>query len=144
VADDTLKRDMGYLLGQTSRWLRALLAEELRFHGLDDACYIVLYFANDAGEGGVGTKALAGRIEMDFAEVEATAKRLVRDGWLTESLDPADRDSRLIRMTPKALSVLPVLTDAAHWAIERALNGFTHEEIARLTAYLHRMQANLR
>ena len=141
---DPARADMGYLIGQTARWMRALLAEELRYHGLDDTAYILLYFANDAGESGMGTRALANTAEMSFAEVDASARRLVRDGWLSESPDPADGASLIVRLTPKALSVLPMLADAAHWAIERGLNGFTSDEIAQLRDYLTRIQANLR
>lgn len=141
---DPTKADMGYLVGQTARWLRALLAEELRYHGIDDACYILLYYANDAGESGIATRAYSGQAEIPFAEVEETTRRLVRDGWLTDAADPSDRQSRIVRLTPKARAVLPVLADAAHWSIERGLNGFTDEEIEQLRGYLIRMQVNLR
>lgn len=136
--------DLGYLIGQTSRWLRALLAEELRFHGLDDTDYVVLHFVERAGDRGVGTKALSGRAEIEFDEVKAVARKLIRGGWLTDLPDPGERESRIVTLTPKALSVMPVLADAARWAIERGVNGFTTQEIEALAEYLRRMQTNLR
>lgn len=140
---DPLKADMGYLIGQTSRWLRALLSEELRFHGLDDVAYILLFYVMDAGDRGLGTYELSGRAEIPFEELDRTAQRLVRDGWLVEVSSP-DRKERVVTPSAKTRTVFPVLRDAAHWSIEHALNGFTAEEIEELRSYLMRMQANLR
>lgn len=139
-----MKDDFGYLLSQTSRYLRVLLADELRNHGLDDSTYIVLYFTQRAGEGGITTHIMADTIQLPPQVIRDAARRLVRDGWLTEEADPADRESRLIQLTPKAETVVPLLVDAAHWAIERGLNGFTDVEVAQFTEFLTRMQTNLR
>ncbi|HEX9093828.1 MAG TPA: MarR family transcriptional regulator, partial [Coriobacteriia bacterium] len=120
------------------------LAEGLRKVGLDDATYIVLYFVQRAGGGGASTRSISETIQMPISTLNATAKRLVRDSWLTEEPDPADRESRHLSLTPKAATVIPLLSDAAHWAIQRALSGFDETEIAQLTEYLERMKANLR
>jgi len=135
--------DMGYLLSQTTRCLRAELVEGLHNHGLDDADYIVLFFAHQSGDEGVTTRAVSEILQMPAPALDAAAGRLVRAGWLTASPVPGGM-AQLLRLTPKAASVVPVLGDVAHWAIERALSGFTDDEIANLTDYLKRMQANLR
>lgn len=141
---DPMKDDLGYLISRTSHELRAVLAEGLHNHGLDDASYIALFYTQRAGDAGISTRAMAESRKELFDAISETAQRLVRDGWVTEQPIAGDRESKLLQLTPKAVAVVPLLVDAAHWAIERALSGFSDEELSELTSYLERMRTNLR
>jgi DNA-binding MarR family transcriptional regulator len=141
---DATKHDMGFLISDACRCLNAVLAEDLRNHGLDHPRYVVLYHAQRAGAAGVSTKSLADILRLSPSEIDERIARLRRDGWITASPDPASRGSSLVRLTAKADAAVPVLADASHWAIERALNGFSADEAASLTEYLERLRTNLR
>jgi DNA-binding MarR family transcriptional regulator len=49
----------------------------------------------------------------------------------------------VIMLTDKARRVLPGLIDVGNWTAERALKGFTNDEIEQMLGFLKRIRRNL-
>jgi DNA-binding MarR family transcriptional regulator len=69
--------------------------------------------------------------------------RMERDGLVERVPDPQDGRSRLISLTPLAARRLPKAKALMDAHAQRALAGFSQEEIAQLTALLVRLDANV-
>lgn len=133
---------VGYLLNQTARASRKVLAEELKHHGLNDTDFILLQnvSAAHAAESTVQLVELAERNNVDVEQVRSSAERLVRDGWLLSDGEPANP---VLQPTEKALRAMTAFRDSARWMLERGLNGFSGNEIDQLASLLKRMLGNL-
>lgn len=133
----------GFLLNQGSRALRSTLAKDLRVHGIGEDEWVLLrnaYERERAERPQATPRDLAGELNMHVEDIVAAAERLARDRWIALGSD----DSRAaIALTDKARRILPGLVDMSNWTAERALNGFTNEEVGELTAYLERLCRNL-
>lgn len=133
---------VGYLLNQTARASRQVLAEELKHHGLNDTDFILLQnvSAAHASDSDARLVEIAQRNNCDIESLRASSERLVRDGWLLSDGEPANPT---LKATEKTLRTMPAFRDSARWMLERALNGFSGEEIDQLAALLKRMLNNL-
>lgn len=81
--------------------------------------------------------ALANALVMDAGGLAHTLKPLDRDGFVTISVDPADKRNRLIQLTPAGrakLAEATLLWEAAHRSFETA---FGAEHAASLRKALH-------
>jgi DNA-binding MarR family transcriptional regulator len=135
----------GFLLNQAARALRSTVAGELRVHGLDDEQWIVLRNTSvmeRSGRPGSTSQDLAKKLNIHVEDVAGAAKRLARDGWVTIGVVPG-AEQPVIRLTDKARRVLPGLVDVGNWTAERALNGFTNDEVDSLVGFLKRILRNL-
>jgi DNA-binding MarR family transcriptional regulator len=135
----------GFLLNQASRALRSTLAGELRLHGIGEDQWVVLrnaYERERSGKPQTTPRDLAAQLNMRIEDIGAAAESLAREGWITLGGKAADRKP-VITLTDKARRVLPGLVDVSNWTAERALNGFTNEEVEQLTANLQRLCRNL-
>lgn len=135
----------GFLLNQASRALRSTLAQELRLHGIRDDQWVVLRTAFERERSGLSLptpRELTAHLNMHIEDVVEASEQLARDGWIT--LGSATGDPLpSITLTDKARRVLPGMVDISNWTTERALNGFTNEEVGQLTGFLERLCHNL-
>lgn len=135
--------DLGYLLNQAVRVLRADLAERLRSVGITPAQWAVLAdlaHAEDDRRPG----AVAARVGYDRATMSGVVSRLAEAGWIAVEPHPSDRRSVLLALTPRARAVLPELAAAAGETGERAVAGFSAEEREAFLGHLRRVIENLR
>jgi DNA-binding MarR family transcriptional regulator len=135
----------GFLLNQSSRALRSTLTGELRLHGIGEDQWVVLRNAFErerAGQPQTTPKDLAAQLNVHIEDVVTASESLARDGWIKLRGKPGDKKPT-ITLTDKARRVLPSLVDVSNWTAERALNGFTNEEVEQLTVYLQRLCRNL-
>lgn len=143
--DEPIRADrsgVGFLLNQAARAVRARLADDLRHHDLDDTDFIVLRNVIGASEHGVqGLRAsdVAQALNMPVADINQAAIRLDQRGWLETS---QVGDSLQLTPTRKAHTVVPGIADTARWTLERALNGFSRDEIEQLQDMLTRIIRN--
>jgi DNA-binding MarR family transcriptional regulator len=135
----------GFLLNQAARSLRSTVSRDLRVHGLDDDQWIVLrntFATEKAGRPGATPQEIAKRLNIHIEDIVSAAERLARDGWVTIGVEPGALQS-VIKLTDKARRVLPGLLDVSTWTAERALNGFTNEEVREIIGFLKRILSNL-
>ncbi len=83
--------------------------------------------------------------ELLGVEQSSTAQllsRLERDGFVTRRKDPKDARSSFIRLTEKANSALPVISEIMDDGNDLAVQGFSTQEIEQVINLLKRMLAN--
>jgi hypothetical protein len=136
-------RGIGFLLNQSARAISAQFDEELRLFDLDHAGLVLLRNTlrecNFSSENSIRVTELAVRLILPTQEITEEALRLQRDGWLE-----VRGEVPMVELAPtkKAIGVLPVLLDKTRWTSNRALNGFSAEEIETLTEMLRRVIRN--
>jgi len=133
---------VGFLLNQAARAVRAQLLEDLRHHDLTHTDFIIIRNVLGAYQGGVGattTPQVSASLNIPQETLDESARRLERMGWLQVSVKGNQLE---LAPTQKAVGTIPVIADAARWTLERALNGFSREEIATLSDMLERIIRN--
>ncbi len=142
---DMPQAGFAFLLNQASRALRSTLAQELRLHGIGDDQWVVLRTTLErerSGQSPSTPRELTAHLNMHIEDVVEASEQLARDGWIT--LGSATGDPLpSITLTDKARRVLPGMIDVSNWTTERALNGFTNDEVAQLAGFLERLCRNL-
>jgi DNA-binding FadR family transcriptional regulator len=142
MPENQRQQGIGFLLNQSARNLRNRLAAELANHGLDDATYIVLRNAAPPDETAATPAGIASSLHMPIESIREAVARLARDGWIVPGAGEGT-DSAELRLSDKAVRLMPGFEDIGHWTIESALNGFTAAEIAELSDFLERILNNL-
>lgn len=136
---------LGFLLNQSARALRSTMAQELRLYGIGEDQWIVLrnaYEREHSKRPPTVPQELAAQLNMHIEDIVAAAESLARDGWLTLGGATAEPQPAIM-LTDKARRAMPGMVDVANWTMERALNGFTNEEVEQLTGFLERLRRNL-
>ena len=139
----TGQEGVAFLVQQASRAFDAQISAMISQYGLDSDAYKILRHTMrgiQASPDGILLAELGRELNIPIHELADTSRRLERDGWLkTHGAETLMR----IMPTRRAVSTAPVLADVSHWMHEGALNGFSHEEIDQLTAFLKRVAHNL-
>lgn len=94
-------------------------------------------------EGRLTQKELAERARIEQPSMAQLLARMKRDGLITFTPDPADKRSRRIGLSERALAGLPAVAEVLFEGNRDALAGFSEEEIAVLAGLLKRVIANL-
>jgi DNA-binding MarR family transcriptional regulator len=134
---------LGHLIGYAARLLWRTLAERLEGLGLDADSYIVLVnvaISQERSGRGPLVSEMAGQLALDHGAFERAIEHLRQARLITVAREPS---SERIALTPKAVSLMPVLQNEARWVLENALSGFTYEEIDGFGDHLRRVIANL-
>jgi DNA-binding MarR family transcriptional regulator len=128
---------LGYLLGQANHTL---------FKGFDD-------IVREAGLGSLEWRVLAvlesqapisvGQLTHDVLSLQPTVtkllQRLVAQGWVTLSDDPADQRRTLVAITPAGQKMVAPLIAQARAHETRVLAGLSASEVRRLKEQLRRL-----
>lgn len=133
---------VGFLLNQAARAVRVKLVEDLRHHDLTDTDFIIIRNVLDGHEERsdvVKTSDISASLNIPRVALNQSARRLERLGWLEVT---GSGDDLGLAPTQKTLTTVPVIADTARWALERALNGFSRDEIVALSDMLERIIRN--
>lgn len=117
------------LTGQTNARLEAALAE----HQLTGATAQALW-AIDPDERPPSMKTMAQRLFCNAPNLTFVTKQLADRGLVERYVDPADRRSRLIQLTPEGLRVRAAVVDAALAA--SPLSGLSDQQLTELITIL--------
>ncbi|QIQ03911.1 MarR family winged helix-turn-helix transcriptional regulator [Streptomyces liangshanensis] len=127
-----LARQLG-ALGTVKRGLaRALPAD------CPAGCAAVLAMVERYGEMRLGR--LAELLAVDVSVTSRHVTHATRRGWLARSPDPADRRSRILRLTPAGAALLDELTGRTSAMFARTLADWTDDDVGRLNALLDRLR----
>lgn len=86
---------------------------------------------------------LAKRFRIAPATISGIVSRMERDGYVRQEENPADRRSKIIRLTEKGRRAVGSIARENERQEEMLLEGFSMEERERLHGYLERMIRNL-
>lgn len=133
--------NVGFLLHDVSRLLRALFDERAQDFGLTRAQWRVLVHL--AAREGLKQRELAEILEIDNVTLGRHIDRLERDGWLERQPDPADRRAWLLYLTERARPTLSKMEDLAVRTQGDAMRGLTDAERETMVRMLMKMKDNI-
>lgn len=82
-------------------------------------------------------------LQVTSASVSTVIKRMVNAGLLLRDEDPKDSRVNVISMTPKAVALVPAVTERLKKINGKMFSGFSQDEIDRFIEMTERMQNNL-
>ncbi|WP_338704109.1 MarR family transcriptional regulator (plasmid) [Streptomyces sp. Q6] len=85
---------------------------------------------------------LAELLGVDMSVTSRHVAHLAERGWIDRSPDPADRRSRILRLTPEGRDRLAELSDRAAELLAVRLSDWSEADVRRLTALLSRLRAS--
>lgn len=132
--------NLGQLVNHVARLFRQAMGREAAALGLTSQQAAVLLTITSSQ---MPVGAVADRLGTDRATMTGVAERLVRDGWGELLPNPDDGRSRLLRLTPRALDVLPRLASAAGAISAGAVSAIPPADAERLVALLHAVASAL-
>ncbi|MFI6033870.1 MarR family winged helix-turn-helix transcriptional regulator [Streptomyces sp. NPDC051315] len=108
----------------------------------------------DCPAGSAGVLALLGRhgdlrmsalselLAVDMSVTSRHAAHLAERGWIERSPDPADKRSRILRLTPDGEAMLLELSRRSTDLLAERLSDWTAEEVGRLIQLMSRLRAS--
>lgn len=111
-----------------------------RVSGCDPAAYPVLLTLLD-GPRRVGD--IAGCVRADVTVISRYGTALVTAGLASKSTDPQDRRAQLLSLTESGRSLALAIRAHRTRVLERALSGWTADEVDSLVAQLRRLRGAL-
>ncbi len=131
----------GHLINRVARAFAWIGETRLKPHGFGIGHLPVLVALKDGDA--LSQKELARFARIEQPSMAQTLARMERDALIERVPDPTDGRSSLISLTAGALERLPAVRDVLVEGNREALDGFSEEEAATLTALLLRLLANL-
>ena len=121
---------LGYLVNQLARQLRQRLEARLARYGAPLGQFALLLVLWE--EAGLTQSEIARRLDFEQPTVANTLKRMMRDGLVQTSPDPANRKQVLVFLTEKARRLCDPLIAEAKAVNAEALAVLSPDETARL------------
>lgn len=135
-----LRERPGYLVVRLARLMSRYAEERIQPLGTGLAGYPVISALSEAGE--LTQKQMTELLGVEQSSTAQLLSRLERDGFVTRRKDPKDARSSFIRLTEKANSALPVISEIMDDGNDLAVQGFSTQEIEQVMNLLKRMLAN--
>lgn len=137
---DSISRTLAQVVRLTSS--RSLFARQARAAGVDltQPSYALLRALIDGGPLAMGALARSAHMDVGMATRQVTA--LVDAGLVTRTPDPADARVAVVAITREGRRVAGRLQDARRRHLQRALAGWTAEELDQFDAFLIRFVAD--
>jgi len=137
----SIDSDLGYLLHDATRLLRKRVDRRMAACGLSTAQWRLLLATL---RNGVVTQArLAEKLEIEPISVSRLVDRMEQAGWVAREADPADRRSKLVVPTERALAAYDGIRQIAREIYGEALSGLTPADRGQLEATLQTIITNL-
>lgn len=130
-------RSIGKWISALSRHRRGFINKRLEPYGIgcgQDIILLGLYALNGASQ-----EKLADDLKIDKTTVAKSVKKLECDGYVARDIDAEDKRAYRVYLTPKALEVIPLLTDAMEQWDRLISAGITQEEYQAIEDILIRM-----
>lgn len=135
-----LRERPGYLVVRLARLMSRYAEERIQPLGTGLAGYPVISALSEGGE--LTQKQMTELLGVEQSSTAQLLSRLERDGFVTRRKDPKDARSSFIRLTEKANSALPVISEIMDDGNDLAVQGFSTQEIEQVINLLKRMLAN--
>ncbi|MFE0453797.1 MarR family winged helix-turn-helix transcriptional regulator [Streptomyces sp. NPDC058914] len=92
--------------------------------------------------GDLRMSALSELLAVDMSVSSRHAAHLAERGWIDRSPDPADKRSRILRLTPEGEAMLLELSRRSADLLAERLSDWTDEEVAQLIRLMTRLRAS--
>lgn len=137
MSSPTNRRLFGALIGQTARQGRRAVDRELQPYGLTEATWLPLLRVARAPEP-MRQKDLAESLSLDGSSVVRLLDNLQSMG-LVERREGTDRRAKAIHLTALGEATVERVEGISRQVRDRALAGFTDEEVVRMSAMLEQI-----
>lgn len=85
---------------------------------------------------------LAELLAVDMSVTSRHVAHVAERGWIERSPDPADKRSRIVRLTPEGHRKLDAMSEATTRLLSERLGDWSDEEVAQLTRLMQRLRAS--
>ncbi|MCX4994657.1 MarR family transcriptional regulator [Streptomyces longwoodensis] len=85
---------------------------------------------------------LAELLVVDMSVTSRHVAHLAERGWIERSPDPADKRSRIVRLTPAGWSQIDELSRRTTRLLEERLGDWTDDEVDQLTRLMQRLRSS--
>nr|WP_203599439.1 MarR family transcriptional regulator [Streptomyces sp. SID10853] len=85
---------------------------------------------------------LAELLAVDMSVTSRHVAHVAERGWIERSPDPADKRSRILRLTPAGNDLLGVLAERHIESLARTLSDWSDDEVGQLNVLLERLRAS--
>ena len=141
MASENLDRNLGFLVHDVSRLMRAAFDQRVKEIGLTRSQWRVL--AHVLRHDGTTQSALADQLEIGKASLGPMLARLAKKGWVVRRDDPADRRIKRLYCTEKVKPINAYMWETGRQLHRRALAGLGRDEQRRLVEALIHIKTNL-
>jgi len=115
-----------FQVGKVSRKMAKLTRDAVGPYGLTTTQFFLLTALYE--EEDIAISALARKVVLDKATLTGLIDRLERDGFVTRRINPEDRRTVRVRLTPKAEKLRETMADLYHKINRKFLSFLTEEE----------------
>ncbi|WP_217208754.1 MarR family winged helix-turn-helix transcriptional regulator [Streptomyces sp. AC550_RSS872] len=84
---------------------------------------------------------LAELLAVDMSVTSRHVAHVVERGWIERSPDPADKRSRILRLTPAGVAQVDRLSRCTTEMLAQRLSDWTDDEVAQLTRLMARLRS---
>lgn len=141
MLDYDFENSVGYWVTATACAIRRAMEAELEAERITVRQWEVLMHLSLAGE--LTQAELAERMSVDAPTLTGILTRMERDGWLERRGCPDDRRCKRIRATERAEAVWHRMAACGHRTRQRAIAGFSDDELQTLRSLCDRIRGNL-
>lgn len=132
---------VGFIMNKTNMRLKNELAQNIKPHGVTPEQWGIL---NRLWEkDGISQKDLSGKSFKDQPTTARILDILEKKGLVERRANPADRRTYLLFLTDEGLDLRNRLVPLALKTLEKALKGFSKEEVDKLMEWLNKIYSNL-
>ncbi|MFI5684699.1 MarR family winged helix-turn-helix transcriptional regulator [Streptomyces sp. NPDC051636] len=85
---------------------------------------------------------LAELLAVDMSVTSRHVAHVVERGWIERSCDPADKRSRILRLTPEGRELLDELSRRTTHLLAERLGDWSEDEVGQLTRLMARLRAS--
>ncbi|MFD8613112.1 MULTISPECIES: MarR family winged helix-turn-helix transcriptional regulator [unclassified Streptomyces] len=122
-------------IGAVKRELGRILPD-----GCSSASAAVLALLSRYGDIRMGR--LAELLAVDMSVISRQVAHMAAQGWIDRSPDPADRRSRILRLTPEGRDQLDELSERTTRLLADRLSDWTDDEVGRLIRLMARLRSS--
>ncbi|MBR2752382.1 MAG: MarR family transcriptional regulator [Lachnospiraceae bacterium] len=137
-----VNQNIGFLIKVISDRMKALGDNDLREHDLTFSQMQVLAAIEHEG-GTIAQKEIEKILDVSHPTIVGLINRLQDKGFVTCETDETDHRSKIVTLTPKAVSLGRTMREKRDQSERGMLEGLSDEEIGQLNVLLRKLYSNM-
>ncbi len=133
---------LGYMLGTSSKLIKRTMENYLRKYDITTSQWAVLKLLDTRIP--LTQSQIANELLGDKATIGEVIQRLYEKDYIEKSFSKNDRRAYLISLTPKAKNAVKDIERMVNEVTEKAIKGFTEDDIQLLYKFLNHIIDNLK
>ena len=133
---------LGYMLGTSSKLIKRTMENYLRKYDITTSQWAVLKLLDTRIP--LTQSQIANELLGDKATIGEVIQRLYEKDYIEKSFSKNDRRAYLISLTPKAKNAVKDIERMVNEVTEKAIKGFTEDDIQLLYKFLNQIIDNLK